>query len=69
MGNGLVSACIYGERSSRYGEKIKQRSFYTPYHSIIFDTSNATKEAIWVRSLYARILYGKATELLEYRDR
>jgi len=26
-------------------------------------TSNATKEAIWVCSLYAHILYGKATEL------
>jgi len=35
MGNGLASACIYRERSSRYGKNINQRSSYTPYHAII----------------------------------
>jgi len=39
MGNGLASACIYRERSSRYGKNIKQRSSYTPHHSIILTVS------------------------------
>ena len=51
MGNGLASACIYRERSSRYGKHIKQWSSYTPYQVIIVTGYEPRLNALAIRNL------------------